>query len=230
MLPEEMSERAAGVTKDTSLKAGSSVSADSTVSDRAARQSNPILLGVPPHLCVQRQPLSPKNKDHRDIFAILTHLPFPPHLKNLASASASGARTHPGAAPGLTIPRPRWYKGHDISGHTVALTIASLLLVRELAPTWASWLRAAQAVLGRSADQPALMRQRTSSKGDLRELGHGIATVLASTLLGLWVFMLGVTAVYFHSPEEKLSGLGQLRKRNLPNYLVNDISRLPADF
>jgi hypothetical protein len=112
----------------------------------------------------------------------------------------------------------------------VALTIASLLLVRELAPTWASWLRAAQAVLGRSADQPALMRQRTSSKGDLRELGHGIATVLASTLLGLWVFMLGVTAVYFHSPEEKLSGLGQLRKRNLPNYLVNDISRLPADF
>ena len=115
--------------------------------------------------------------------------------------------------PGLMIPRPRWYKGHDISGHTVALTIASLLLVRELAPTWARWLRAAQVVLGRSADHPAALRMQSSAQGDLRELGHGVATVLGTALLGLWVFMLGVTAVYFHSPEEKLSGLGECGSR-----------------
>jgi hypothetical protein len=50
---------------------------------------------------------------------------------------------------------------------------------------------------------------QSSAQGDLRELGHGVATALGTALLGLWVFMLGVTAVYFHSPEEKLSGLGE---------------------
>jgi hypothetical protein len=39
---------------------------------------------------------------------------------------------------------------------------------------------------------------------------HAAATVLGTALLVLWLWMTLMTATYFHNPQEKISGLGEL--------------------
>jgi len=73
---------------------------------------------------------------------------------------------------------PRLYKGHDVSGHTFLLTLSVLFLV------------------------DALVRAR-------RGKVEGVAFVAQSAgwlLVGLWLVMMGATAVYFHTWQEKASG------------------------
>jgi hypothetical protein len=98
--------------------------------------------------------------------------------------------------------RPFFHSGHDVSGHTFLLVHASLFLVAELAPV-------VPLVFGNTA-------QRARIQAWQRYL-----MLSAFGLVGLWWFMLLMcvsstclsrgltfhrTSVYFHSPQEKISG------------------------
>ncbi|WWC91993.1 uncharacterized protein L201_006947 [Kwoniella dendrophila CBS 6074] len=94
------------------------------------------------------------------------------------------------------LPRPRWHKGFDISGHSFLLTLSVLVLGRELSQTWKSW--AASSVI-----------RRRSIKQDqgIQSITHKWSGVAATGLVAIWCWMILMTAVYFHNPPEKLSGL-----------------------
>jgi len=82
--------------------------------------------------------------------------------------------------------KPRLYKGHDVSGHIFLLTLASLFLHDQLAPAWRM-----------------LASPRPTSPS------YKIAVAFSSALMGLWIFMMFITSVYWHTPFEKLTGLGK---------------------
>lgn len=75
---------------------------------------------------------------------------------------------------------PKLYRGHDVSGHTFLLSLSILFLV------------------------DALMKARRA-QSTAASLG---AQAAAWSLVALWLTMLYATAVYFHTWEEKASGLG----------------------
>lgn len=90
----------------------------------------------------------------------------------------------------LHLPPPRFSGGFDISGHAFLLTLGALILAAEVAPSWKAY-------------RARGYTQRTGQKARI----HAIATVLATALIGLWVWMLFMTAIYFHDVHEKLAGL-----------------------
>ena len=75
---------------------------------------------------------------------------------------------------------PRLRKGHDISGHVFLLTLSSLFLFDQLRPSF-----------GIVAQWSAL---------------HRWAIVTNVVIISLCLFSIGTTALYFHSPFEKLTG------------------------
>ncbi|KAJ2791178.1 hypothetical protein H4R20_006898 [Coemansia guatemalensis] len=84
-----------------------------------------------------------------------------------------------------------WAGGHDVSGHCFLLIHSALLLAEEaLVPLW-------------SAGQRVRHGRWPTVRGSARW------AVLAATLalVGLWLFMLYVTASYFHHVNELLSGI-----------------------
>ncbi|WVR09678.1 hypothetical protein IAU60_006753 [Kwoniella sp. DSM 27419] len=89
------------------------------------------------------------------------------------------------------LPRPRWHRGFDISGHAFLLTLSIMVLGRELVETWRRW---------------ATVNVERQDQGWLRTV-HRVSGVAATCLMGIWAFMLFMTAIYFHAPPEKLSGL-----------------------
>ncbi|KAJ7647178.1 inositol phospholipid synthesis and fat-storage-inducing TM-domain-containing protein [Roridomyces roridus] len=74
---------------------------------------------------------------------------------------------------------PRLRKGHDVSGHIYLLTLSILLLAQQLGPSF------------------ALTRWSPP---------HAFAVIANCVLLFLWLLASGTTSVYFHSPQEKISG------------------------
>lgn len=104
--------------------------------------------------------------------------------------------THPRLFALLDAPlqRPRWSGGFDISGHGFLLTLAAVILAAEVAPSWRAALAERRG-------------QRAPARG-LKGMVHALATVAGTALTALWVWMLFMTAVYFHDLEEKLAGLG----------------------
>jgi len=74
---------------------------------------------------------------------------------------------------------PRLRKGHDISGHVFLLTLSTLFLFDQLRPSFrvVQW----------------------------RPL-HRRAVIANIVMIVIWLFAMGTTAVYFHSPFEKLTG------------------------
>lgn len=129
-----------------------------------------LILPLPQSFCSSRLPLTAKT--FPDLFALLPE-------------SLAEQRTK--------APLPRFYKGFDISGHTFLLTLSTLVLCRELAPSWSKLVRTGR--VGSSVGRGGQV--------------HTVATLFGSALVGLWLVMLGATAVYFHNPPEKLSGLGK---------------------
>lgn len=139
-----------------------------------------VLLPVPHRFCDGSTSTTPKNL---------------PGLYSLLKQLGVGAATN-------GLGRARWHAGFDISGHTFLLTLSSLVLARELAPSW-------RILFGKR-----VVRSRASGGQEVGTIGRGgvvnqVATLFGSALIGLWAFMLGVTAVYFHNPPEKVSGLGE---------------------
>ena len=150
-----------------------------------ATNSDQLFLPLSSAFCSLRLPLTPKT--HPDLFSLLssTSLVFPtdPVTNTLHPTSSH---------PALELPIPKWHRGFDISGHAFLLTLSALVLARELSPSW--------------------RRDRLDSVGRASGWGkwvHAIATWSGTIFIALWVWMLTMTAIWFHNTPEKLSGLGQ---------------------
>ena len=105
----------------------------------------------------------------------------------------------------------QWRGGHDISGHVFLLILGSAMLWLELLPAVLhnEGLREKRRI--RTADglirNASLEAEASSSAavGGRRELGLGIKAALAVAGLSWW--MLLMTAAYFHTWFEKVTGL-----------------------
>ncbi|KAK0737206.1 inositol phospholipid synthesis and fat-storage-inducing TM-domain-containing protein [Apiosordaria backusii] len=90
----------------------------------------------------------------------------------------------------------RWSGGHDISGHVFLLVLGSCFLLQEVGWVVGRWVKAERYQQG----------QEDSIRGGVVEaLGHGGKVAIA--VVGLCVWMLLMTAIYFHTWFEKLTGL-----------------------
>jgi hypothetical protein len=95
--------------------------------------------------------------------------------------------THPHFFPASFTPPsadwrevPRLRKGHDVSGHLFLLTMAIMFLSDQI--------------------RPSLARVETWTTL------HTMAVMLTATLMCVWVFASYMTCIYFHTPQEKVTG------------------------
>ena len=95
-----------------------------------------------------------------------------------------------------------WKGGHDISGHTFIMVLSSLLLLEDIAPYLANL--ASTSAIGRKLFPPAAGRAQLKA---LNTTPGKVAIGATLALLALWSWMLLNTAIYFHTPQEKISGL-----------------------
>ena len=119
----------------------------------------------------------------------------PPYLLNVPleychTKSTVGIDTHPALFTSmLMLPaetwrgRPKLYRGHDVSGHIFLLTLCTFFLADQIAIS----LKPRPVVFSRV---------------------HAAALNAALALLGIWWWMTLTTAVYFHTPIEKVTGFG----------------------
>ncbi|OWZ38491.1 hypothetical protein C356_04283 [Cryptococcus neoformans c45] len=147
-----------------------------------------------------------------------------PELFALLPGGGKGTAIPPGGGPTTSheslapLPRPRWHKGFDISGHSFLLTLCIMVLGRELAPTWQAWAGGKTAGL--------LNGRGRGWKGKI----HGLIALAATGLIGIWMWMVLMTAVYFHNPPEKLAGLLLgLLSSGLINLFIPTFSPSPFD-
>lgn len=150
-----------------------------------ATDTDQLYLPLPHAFCSLRRPLTPKS--HPELFSLLSS-------RSTAFPTSTETNTlHPTSShPGLTLANPRWHRGFDISGHAFLLTMSTLVLGRELTPSWRG--------------------ERSGSIGRAGGWGrwvHIAATWAGTGLVGLWIWMVAMTAVWFHDPPEKLSGLSE---------------------
>ncbi|GAW22272.1 hypothetical protein ANO14919_118080 [Xylariales sp. No.14919] len=105
-----------------------------------------------------------------------------------------------------------WSGGHDISGHVFLLVLGSCFLVQEI--VWVV-LRAGSKIAG-SGDDRAIVMGDGAFKGAGVESNHaaaaherhlGVGGKFALSIIGLSLWMLLMTAIYFHTWFEKLTGL-----------------------
>ncbi|KAK0666515.1 inositol phospholipid synthesis and fat-storage-inducing TM-domain-containing protein [Cercophora samala] len=114
----------------------------------------------------------------------------------------------------------RWSGGHDISGHVFLLVLGSCFLLQEVGWVVGRWVRyvkeertvvmADGAVKGAMVEVEREVRyqqeQEDMGRGTVMEgLGHG--GKMAVAVVGLCAWMLLMTAIYFHTWFEKLTGL-----------------------
>lgn len=103
----------------------------------------------------------------------------------------------------------KWRGGHDISGHVFLLTLGSAMLMNEVLwplARWAGWFAEERCVvMGDGALKGASVEAETAAgqgKGEHAVLGYVGRFALGVLALNLW--MLLMTAVYFHTWFEKV--------------------------
>ncbi|KAG8979712.1 hypothetical protein FRB93_009895 [Tulasnella sp. JGI-2019a] len=138
-------------------------------------------IAVPAKFCLGRVAISPES--HPALFA---------HPPESLEAAAAHVPSMPELKESLKGFVPRFYHGHDVSGHTFLLTLSVLLLVDHL-------VRARRPAQANKASAAA---HQTPPTGLL----WLVSLVAGWALVGLWLVMLGATAVYYHTWQEKLSG------------------------
>lgn len=115
----------------------------------------------------------------------------------------------------------RWSGGHDISGHVFLLVLGSFFLLQEVGwvvSRWARWHKAEErtvvmhdgAVKGASVEAERreaeeLARRSADQRTVMGALGHGGKFAAVVVVMSGW--MLLMTAIYFHTWFEKLTGL-----------------------
>ncbi|OCF44542.1 hypothetical protein I317_01614 [Kwoniella heveanensis CBS 569] len=148
----------------------------------SGRQSGTIYVPLPPQFC-SGVPLNSASL---------------PELFDLLPSSAVGKiEATSQHAPLQALPRPRWHRGFDISGHAFLLTLSVMVLARELIETWRRW--AASSIKPRR-------RVVHVDRGWLGVLHH-CSGIAGTALVAVWAWMILMTAIYFHNPPEKQSGL-----------------------
>ncbi|CEH12788.1 Inositol phospholipid synthesis protein, Scs3p [Ceraceosorus bombacis] len=139
--------------------------------------------GIDPIICLTGKGITPAS--HPTLFSAAT----------LSGAHASGG-----------VIRPKFRGGHDLSGHTFILILSSLLLVEDLLP-YLSYLIP-------SIPLPRSLRASrnpfsSSSKGSSNEvkalINRSVAYLILLVILLEWFCLLN-TALFFHTPQEKVSG------------------------
>jgi hypothetical protein len=193
---------------------------------RPQRWGGWVMVPVPAKFCLYEQRLTEKN--HPALFGTLRQV-----------FGVAGTDAREGVQTGLEkmVGRARFHAGFDVSGHVFLLTLASLLLAREVAPSWRTYFgqtgsghrkarresvsvggrneaRRNSAAAGSASDAKVPATDTPTATAATAPVGRGgtinyLATLFATALIGLWTFMLGVTAVWFHNPPEKLAGLGE---------------------
>lgn len=140
-----------------------------------------IYLPLDPQYCANRVQLD--TQTHPRLFALL----------------AAAHEAHEEIHRALRLAPPRWSGGFDVSGHAFLLTLGAVILGAEIAPSWRRAL----------AERRGLRGPDSSTGRGLKGVLHVISTVAGTALIGLWIWMLLMTAVYFHETREKLAGLGK---------------------
>lgn len=105
----------------------------------------------------------------------------------------------------------KWKGGHDISGHVFLLTTASALLMNEVGWTllrWTGWAAEERCVvMADGATKSAGVEAEASFARGKGKPILGLSGKVAVAVLGLNLWMLLMTAIYFHTWFEKLTGL-----------------------
>ncbi|KAK4208039.1 inositol phospholipid synthesis protein Scs3p [Rhypophila decipiens] len=132
-----------------------------------------------------------------------------------------GGKTEMVTAAACKAAGGRWSGGHDISGHVFLLVLGSYFLVQEVgwvAARWSRYLReersvvmADGAVKGAGVEDVIGKRLGEEKENDGLVLGVldalGKGGTVAFAVAGLSVWMLLMTAIYFHTWFEKFTGL-----------------------
>lgn len=99
-----------------------------------------------------------------------------------------------------------WHGGHDVSGHTFILVL-SLLLLSEMLIPYLPYVLPDFSFLRQSIPRALYSDRDVFHRVPyLDRVANWAVLAVSVALVGLWSSMLLVTSVYFHAPEEKLSG------------------------
>ena len=103
----------------------------------------------------------------------------------------------------------QWQGGHDISGHVFLLVLGSALLMQELgwvAVRWTGWEREERCVVmpDGALKSASVEADAPVGAGAGGRLVDGIGAQTASWIIGLSLWMLLTTAIYFHTWFEKV--------------------------
>ncbi len=102
----------------------------------------------------------------------------------------------------------QWSGGHDISGHVFLLVLGSALLMNEVlwpVMRWTGWAADARCVvMGDGALKGANVEAEVPQGSGAGKPAFGIGGKFAAAILGLNLWMLLMTAIYFHTWFEKV--------------------------
>ncbi|KAI9166571.1 FIT family protein scs3 [Paramyrothecium foliicola] len=105
----------------------------------------------------------------------------------------------------------RWKGGHDISGHVFLLVLGTGFLLQEVGwplLRWSGWSREERCVvMTDGAVKSAGVEAETATGEGEGKPAFGIGGQVATAIAGLNVWMLLMTAIYFHTWFEKFTGL-----------------------
>ncbi|KAF7563978.1 hypothetical protein G7046_g100 [Stylonectria norvegica] len=105
----------------------------------------------------------------------------------------------------------KWKGGHDISGHVFLLVLGSTFLMQEVGwPVlrWSGWQQEERSVVMLDgALKSANVESETPVGEGAGQPALGVGGKIAFSILGLSIWMLLMTAIYFHTWFEKFTGL-----------------------
>ncbi|CAM1505210.1 Fc.00g108470.m01.CDS01 [Cosmosporella sp. VM-42] len=105
----------------------------------------------------------------------------------------------------------KWKGGHDISGHVFLLVLGTAFLMQEVGWSvlrWSGRQREERSVImPDGALKSATVESESSIRQGAREPALGVGGKFAVGIMGLSVWMLLMTAIYFHTWFEKFTGL-----------------------
>ncbi|KAL2123513.1 hypothetical protein VTJ04DRAFT_3968 [Mycothermus thermophilus] len=110
----------------------------------------------------------------------------------------------------------KWRGGHDISGHVFLLVLGSVFLVQEVGwatARWAGWLAEERCVVMHDGAVKSANVEASGAGGRVDGPAPSVSEALGlggravAVVVGLSVWMLLMTAIYFHTWFEKFTGL-----------------------
>ena len=121
---------------------------------------------------------------------------------------------HPSYVDELNQQKAKWVGGHDVSGHVYLLMLSSFILFITLKPCIQNLLQSRNRDTNKEDRSNQNIRdvnenEKTAKVSKVNEINiiNKAVILLTTTLLIIWLWMLLITCVYFHTPYEKLTGL-----------------------